>query len=244
MRVLAAILLICLCFVPTANALDRKTEAENWVAKAVVSLQVDGRSISKEELESHRYLRCIRMNNYFCLMQSSESDPWKGSVGWDSAGHAVFSDPKWSVRAIVRDYCSKHRRGLDTALEVAERYSPWCDTLGTVGVRGGWGRTCATGPKPPENFDGPLCEKPDNGKPLPGQCGSCNCPSSIAMAMVRGTDLSVDNPLGLFDDDGAIVVPRMKEHLSNLAAQEIGGLRPTDSVLEAGIAEAGSCAMP
>ena len=43
-------------------------------------------------------LRCIRKNNYWCIKNGSK---WPGAVGQDSAGHAIFSDPKYAAQAKV-----------------------------------------------------------------------------------------------------------------------------------------------
>lgn len=239
---LISLTILALTVLMTGAVAQTLTEAPDWQTWALANLTKNGEALTEAQLNDHKFLRCIKMNNYFCLMHSSPGNPWRGSVGRDGAGHAVFSDPKWSVRGIVRDQCSKHRRNLDTAIEIAETFSPWCDTLGTVGVRTGWGRTCQDdGPTPPEGFSGNLCTKPAGNVPAAGQCQSCNCPSSIANAMVRNTGIAITDDLELFADNGSVNLGRMKTFLSNLSAQEIGGLRPSDAVLEAGIAEAGPC---
>lgn len=215
------------------------TEAPNWRDSAQKSLLLNGRTVNESELASGS-LRCIKMNNYGCIMQPGSST-WNGSIGRDSAGHAVFSSPEYSIRAIVLDYCSKHKRGARSAIEVAEIYTPWCDTLGTVGVRNGWGRTCTRGPRPPSNFSGPLCQKPASGVPLTGQCTACNCPNSVAENMVAGLPINPNEPMNLFGQDGRPNVPVLQAVLLNKSRRELGRFSPTSSLLSRGIELAGIC---
>ncbi|WP_372423154.1 hypothetical protein [Salinarimonas chemoclinalis] len=224
----------------TASVAQVMTEAPGWRQQAVDHLTKGGSAIIESDLTGSG-LRCVRMNNYGCIMQPS-GDTWNGSIGRDSVGHAVFSSPEWSIRAVVRDYCSKHARGVRSALALSEAYSPWCDTLGTVGVRGNWGRSCRTGPQPPPDFGGPLCSRPADGEPAPGQCASCNCPSRVAERLVAGLGMSVTEPLGLFAEDGTPDADRLKSVLRNKMRVELGGFMPTDAVLDQGIDLHGPCA--
>ena len=215
------------------------SEGPLWKVHGSEFLTYQGQTLTfnASELKKHRNrLRCVKMNNYGCMMGRS----WNGAVGSDKAGHTVFKHPKWSVRAVVRDYCSKNRRGLKSALQIAEAYSPWCDTLGTVAVRHGWGRTCGNGPKPPANFSGPLCKKPAGGIPLSGQCKSCNCPDGVARAMSASVGVDMSDDLGLFEGDGTPNAKNLTAVLRSKFRRETG-FTVSDALLKEGIQLAGEC---
>lgn len=224
------------------------TEAKNWREQAVKSLTYKGKSLSLNRQggfsETKKTPLCVRLNNYGCVKQGN--DPWNGSGGKrDSKGHAVFEDPAYSIRAVVRDYCSKHRRGLRSAIALADAYSPWCDTLGSLAVYKGWGRSCDDLPNPPDEFPGPFCKEPE-GEPSDNQCASCNCPSRLAKLWLDGIDIDETShgpydDLALFDTQGAPNREVLSTMLQNKMQIELGGFEPTDELIAIGISLAGEC---
>lgn len=213
--------------------------APDWKKFGSEYLTYNGQALTFDAADLQRHqnrLRCVKMNNYGCVMGRS----WQGAAGNDKAGHAIFQHPKWSVRAVVRDYCSKNRRGLRSAMQIAETYSPWCDTLGTVGVRNGWGRSCAGGPQPPTGFKGPLCAKPANGTPAAGQCGSCNCPDGVARGMAASVNVGINDNLALFGADGSPNVGNLVAVLGSKFRRETG-FAVNEGLIKEGIELAGQC---
>ncbi len=237
----------------TSFAQECFKEDISWRSEAKTHLTKEGLPVTDEILDQHEYLRCIRMNNYVCMMHSSPNDPWNGSEGRHECaigdnGHAVFVEAKWSIRSMVRDLCSKHRGRPDreparSALAVVEIRTPWCDTLGSVSSRLGYGRTCESGPVPTEGEWASLerCEKPETGTASAEQCAACNCPDKVAGRLVRGMGISATDDMELFDDQGNPNKSNIKIVLSNIVADETGGMRPTDEILDAGIELAGTC---
>ena len=76
--------------------------------------------------------RCIRQNNYWCV-KTPKDQQWKGQIGQDKSGHAIFADPVYSARAfarLMRNYRFKHE--LITTRELALRYAPPSDCIGTL----------------------------------------------------------------------------------------------------------------
>jgi len=68
----------------------------------------------------------VKINNPFCI-KGDPKDPWKGSVGLDKLGHAVFGDVADSVRAVCRilaRYSMDGRRSLDA---ITKHYAPTTD---------------------------------------------------------------------------------------------------------------------
>lgn len=207
----------------TANAANKqvKAQAAGWCAFSNQHLTKGGKTVKCEQLASPR---CIMMNNYWCLAQNARN-PWngtptlKGGNGNSDGHHAIFSDPKWAARAIAIDLRSKYKAGFKTAWQIADRYSPACDTLGTVGVLQGVGRSCSTGPQPPAYFKGPKCPAAPKTQ---SQCvAQCNCPPKIAKQIAEGTGMGVNSDLRLFDATGAPTV-RLPLVIQNLGRQEIG----------------------
>ena len=103
---------------------------------------------------------CVKLNNYGCLKHGPANPyaatpaPRGASSADDRSGckrdHALFEHPKRSGAASFRWFeLNFKERGLETAAQPANRYSP-CDTHGSVALkkdsvtRGHWGRTCAT----------------------------------------------------------------------------------------------------
>ncbi|MCT4655970.1 MAG: hypothetical protein N4A65_09185 [Cohaesibacter sp.] len=252
------ILLFVFIFSPTfANASSCLHTASNWQQQAIENLTYRGAPVSQAVLSSARFLRCIKMNNYVCMMHPSANSRWNGTNGrHDCAlsqrnGHAVFSAGKWSIRAMVRDLCSKYRgRNRDparSALSIVEVRTPWCDTLGSAASRGGYARTCPKGPRPSRSQMANMrkCQKPVNGNPTSRQCQNCNCPNKVADRLVRGLGRhgirTSSSDLKLFADQGALNKPVLSLLISNIVHDETGGFRPTQKLLDEAFAISGRC---
>jgi hypothetical protein len=55
---------------------------------------------------------------------NGRADYWKGQVGIDRHGHAVFKSPEWSLRAgaiVLRNYARRHH--LNTIEGIVKRFS-------------------------------------------------------------------------------------------------------------------------
>lgn len=192
-------------------------------------------------------LRCVRMNNYGCLWQPEEN--WEGTPGPDGTdgahdgeggnnGHAIFSHPKWSIVASLRWFEVRTSGGAQqkSALQLAAKYAPWCDTLGSKGTKPDasgrlWGRGCAGGNRPPPGFAGPICAEPSSGKPSKAQCQACNCPNSIARFWLKENSASPSDPLVLFDDTGKPTVA-LQNLIKWKIGLETGRYQPTQSLLD------------
>lgn len=223
----------------TSHALDfqKDSRAANWCEEARKSLSdKNGNEVSCHAVEK----RCIKMNNYWC--QKHGKSPWRGTAdrngndgNQDIDGHAIFENAKWSARAIALDLRAKHRRGITTALKLAENYSPWCDTLGSKAVVSGSGRTCKDGRAvPPQSFKGPFCKAPSQDAAVGASClTGCNCPPKIAQTLVGGLDLGIDVDMGLFDAEGR-PTKNLVTVLRNLAYQE-QGVHVREEIIEAGL---------
>ena len=183
-------------------------------------------------------LRCIKMNNYGCLQQP-RSAPYLGTTWGDNtkgardhANHAIFETPEMSVVGIANVYRRYLARGIRTAEAIAETYSPWCDTLGSLTKKQDasgriWYRTCGSSRPPVGSLK---CAKPSSGAPSPGQCQACNCPSQVARQMLKGTQgISTNDELVLFTGTGA---PNdlLMTIISNKMVQELG-YRPSADLL-------------
>jgi hypothetical protein len=193
---------------------------------------------------------CVKINNYGCL-KHGPNNPYAGTPapngkqgahdGRDKGkrGHAVFEHPKWSVAASFRWFEKSHKElGLKTAAELANRYSPWCDTHGSIGVKKdaksgrNWGRTCTDGQKPPVGFKGPLCKDPGSAGPSAEQCRVCNCPSVFVNAWLKDSDLKPTDALELFGSDGK-PTKLMERILIGHTPWEIG-YKPSDALVAEG----------
>jgi hypothetical protein len=207
----------------------------NWCSQAELNLtRTNGRPFDCEA----RNLRCVKMNNYGCLQQPART-PFNGT-NWgpyrrgarDHANHAIFSDPAMSIVTIMNVYRRYLARGWRSAEVIAEHYSPWCDTLGSVrsrtdGAGRVWYRTCGRTSVPPGAL---ACTKPANGQPAQRQCEACNCPNEVARRMLDGVvGISPSDDLVLFDAAGApndllvtIIANKMRQEL---------GYRPSSDFL-------------
>jgi hypothetical protein len=229
------------------SVLEPRAAASNWFEEAKKHLTKNKKAYSDSDPKNAS--RCVLMNNYGCVMQNkskndpTKDDPWENSIGQDWARHAIFSEAVYSVRAVVRDLCSKHKRDLTSAYKILEAYSPWCDTKGSYGVKDGWGRNCPEGKQPPDNFAGPKCKEPAQGeRATDAQCAACNCPDRAATKVIAGTGVnSIHADLKLFGADKKpnvkVLIPFLQNHLSN----ETGGYLVSAALIEKGIALAKLC---
>jgi hypothetical protein len=213
-----------------------------WCANAARHLTFLSGSPFSCATANPRNLRCVRMNNYGCLQQPRRAiyygTTWGGHSrgARDNAGHAIFDSPVNSVVGIMNVYLKYKESGMSSALAIATRYSPWCDTLGSIARkqdRSGrwWYKSCGVS-RPP---GGALtCHRPMNGLPVAGQCQACNCPPDVARRMLSGTGISsLDQPLPLFDEANR-PHPLLVRVIKNKMIQELG-YRPTSHLLEEAI---------
>jgi hypothetical protein len=190
---------------------------------------------------AHRYLEhpenidcphlayCIRLNNYGCVKQRAQ--PMPGTIGQDNRRHAIFSEPTWSLAMMIARFQLYGSNGRVSALQIMEKYSPWCDTQGSIAIKGGWGRTCSDNPHPPQDFSGPLCKRPAGSQPLPHQCEFCNCPTEVAARLLEGTGKRINDPLDLFATEDE---PVLRKIMTRLIFQETSQ-RPNSEALDEGI---------
>lgn len=68
------------------------------------------------------------IDNLNPLNVKQSRDPWFGSIGQDEIGHAIFTDPAWSVRCTIRLFWKYQKDyGIDTLRKIFERYAPTGD---------------------------------------------------------------------------------------------------------------------
>lgn len=249
LRVLAA-LLVLLVFghgALAARVVVKPPVGADWDRFARTYLWVVPENRLFDPARDRTGLRCIRMNNYGCLWQRAGN--WPGTPGPDgtdgahdgaggSNGHAIFSHPKWSIVAAFLWFEKRVAQsgGNVTALSLAEVYSPWCDTIGSAGTRADasgklWGRGCSGGQQPPAGFRGPICAKPQDGKPSRAQCQACNCPDAIATFWLRKTDAGINDSLVLFDAAGK-PSDTLKKIIPAKIQFETGRYRPTPELID------------
>jgi Bacterial SH3 domain len=74
----------------------------------------------------------VRNKNYLNV-KNDPANPWEGSTGTDSRGHAIFDDPAYGIRAAIitlRSYWFRHNRR--TIAEILSRWAPATDTIGSL----------------------------------------------------------------------------------------------------------------
>jgi hypothetical protein len=74
-----------------------------------------------------------QINNNYWNVKKPGNGWWRGAIGYDSRGHAIFGDPALGVRAVLRvlrTYQMKLR--LESLDEIFGRYAPAVDTLGSL----------------------------------------------------------------------------------------------------------------
>ena len=187
-RRLAAVLLLLLACAAPARAepipyADTVAPRQNWRDKAVDNLT------GPLPATDDGLPKALLLNNYWGVRQDPKH-PWRGTPRFDGfdgnsdGTYAVFSDPRFSARAMAMALADWHAEGVVSARNIAARLN-------------------------------------------------ANDPH-LAEAMVRGTDRTADQPLGLFDEAGP--TPRLRLVMSNIAQRTIGsGLSPNDALLQTGI---------
>ena len=121
---------------------DRK-EVSNWKAQAAVHLNVKPETLAKYES-----LRCVKLNNYWCLKDVG----WVGVIGHDSDNHTAFSDGFFAARAAVRNFRTAYViSGRKSALGIMSVYAPPDDCIGSKGGMRPDG-TCIKGKNPTEQY--------------------------------------------------------------------------------------------
>jgi len=84
---------------------------------------------TEEQLNSEGMV-CIRFNNYWCI----KAVGWKGEIGRDSRGHAIFDDPVYAARAVARQFWTWWNRDKRrTAFDIMSVYAPPDDCVGSIG---------------------------------------------------------------------------------------------------------------
>ena len=79
------------------------SEARGWRQQATEHLLIETASVVERLDEVVLFggagLRCVRLNNYWCLKQKTTI--WPGSIGSDDHGHAAFTKAEASAAAAV-----------------------------------------------------------------------------------------------------------------------------------------------
>lgn len=120
-----------------------KKSMTNWELEAVAHL-----GVTQEMLAKHKYLRCVKLNNYWCLKDVG----WNGSVGRDSDGHTAFLDGSMAARAVVRNFRTSYfKHGRKTAFQIMSVYAPPNDCIGSLAGTRKDG-TCIQGKNPTEKY--------------------------------------------------------------------------------------------
>lgn len=225
--------------------------SSNWMDEARKNLSLSEREgeISEQGfsriLEQSKRSLCVRKNNYWCQKHIMPNVIWDGASGEngcranrDIHNHAIFASADFGARAGARAIRTSFLNGRRTALQIAERRSPSCDTLGSKGVypnlsSGKVGKSCKDGEQPPASWHGPLCPLHVENS---SQCvEGCNCPPKLAEAVVRDfPGLTIKDDLPLFDAD-CNPLPALVGYLRRQAYTEIG-LWPRESLVRRGIA--------
>lgn len=190
--------------------------------------------------------RCAGINNYWCI-KTPGSASWKGQTGADSSGHAIFSDPVYSARAfarLMRIY--RFRHGLLTLRQVAQRYAPPGDCVGSLSF-------CPVSDEIRVGADRPQRQVGDQlitySLNLPGAdferrpLANCDrpllyCPRGInqteayakALATVVGL-ASIDDEIALFDAKGRLNFVRAQALFQAVSRFELGAEFAVDPTL-------------
>lgn len=80
--------------------------------------------ISVKDSEFAPKTLALKNRNYLNLKTPSNGDRWKGQIGEDPFGHAIFESPAWSIRAgaiTLRTYERKH--GIKTVTDLVHRFA-------------------------------------------------------------------------------------------------------------------------
>ncbi|WP_422506130.1 hypothetical protein [Stenotrophomonas sp. GZD-301] len=115
----------------------------NWSTEMAVHLDAGAVDIAK-----HRSLRCVKLNNYWCLKDMG----WRGRVGRDLDAHTAFADGYFAARAAVRNMRTAYvKHGRSSALQIMQAYAPSDDCVGSTAGRRADG-TCKWGYNPTEKY--------------------------------------------------------------------------------------------
>ena len=190
--------------------------------------------------------RCASINNFWCLKTPGGAQ-WKGQIGADASGHAAFVDPVYSARAfarLMRIY--RFRHALVTVREVARRYAPPGDCIGSLSFCP-VSKDVVIGPDQPQRQVGDQVityslTRPGDGferKPLE----ACSrpllyCPRGInrseayaaTLAAALGLD-SIDDDIALFDDKGRLDFTRAQTLFQAMTRFELGADYAVDPTL-------------
>lgn len=103
---------------------------QNLTLQAEIEEANGRRNITRNELyvtvRSDEYAKksLARQNRNFCNVKSLQNgDQWKGQIGTDRFGHAIFADAAYGFRAAaitIRSY--EHKHGLRTLEELVNRF--------------------------------------------------------------------------------------------------------------------------
>lgn len=74
----------------------------------------------------------IANKNPWNVKSLNHNNPWKGTAGYDHAGHVIFHHVIFAIRAVCRDIASKYLGGATSLYKIMDRYSPASDTLGSI----------------------------------------------------------------------------------------------------------------
>ena len=108
----------------------------NWKAEAIKHLQ-----INEQALFQHKFKRCIKLNNYWCLKDVG----WNGGIGKDADNHTAFKNGYYAARAAVRNFRTAYiKHGRKSALSIMLAYAPTSDCIGSNAARSADG-TCIHG---------------------------------------------------------------------------------------------------
>jgi len=181
----------------------------NWRLEALRHLrkQNGGKylKITDAELSTHKYLRCIKLNNYWCLKDLGWG--WQGRLGLDSDLHTGFSSAVWGARAAVRNFRTAYvKHGRESALEILSVYASSSDCVGSDAAR---------------DSDGNCIE-------------GNNAPEAYARTAIRGITDDINEDLRLFNDDGS-ATENLRIFLRNMSGVEIGQLFASPELIDEGI---------
>ena len=101
-----------------------QTDALVWKAKAArLQEELDARPVLTR-CEVGKDGTLSRKARNYVNVKAPRDDYWRGQVGRDRHGHAVFESPEWSLRAgaiVLKNYSKRH--GLNTIEGIVKRFS-------------------------------------------------------------------------------------------------------------------------
>lgn len=231
-------------------------EGNNWckLAERYVFDRSEGTNFDCET-DGKEAARCVRMNNYGCVkhytstpyLHTPNLDGINGAHDGDDKdnpkphfGHAIFDHPKHGFAAKIEWFKRNYDQGYISAVDLIDRYSPWCDPKGSKPTRTdnrgvAWGTTCNNSRDLPIGFNGPLCQKPSNGTPKPHQCEACNCPTDVMADWLKGTGYKPTDAFPIFDQNGN-PTDLLEQTIRRQAKWEIGE-HYTDALVKEGFEE-------